>query len=195
MTALHVAAREFRRTTNTAEAVGSLMVRPHPFCGSCGTKYPSEDDQYCRSCGQSVSKTQTKASSSDFRWNWRFALVIPAFLIGIIVPGMLVRVSTELVIPAGDTLFLPMAEIGQSMADGAFSVFLPRMVAPHSKLPISLVAGILVVVLLGSVLLYSFATNYYAGVGTGTIVWEVVLFVVTGLAAGVAMLYAQVQRN
>ena len=80
------------------------------------------------------------------------------------------------------------------MADGAFSVFLPRMVAPHSKFQISLIAGILVVVILGSILTYSLATDYYAGAGTGTIVWQVVLFVIMGLAASVAMLYAQVKR-
>ena len=192
MSVLNVAAREFRWKTNFAEVAESHMVSPYDFCGRCGAEYPSADDQFCRICGTSIN---VKTKSSGFHWNWRFVLVIPAFLIGILVPGMLVRISTELVIPAGDTLFLPLAELGQSMADGAFSVFLPRMVAPHSKMQISFAAGILVVAILTSILAYSFATNYYAGAGTGTVVWQVILFVLTGLAAGVAMLYAQVQRS
>lgn len=181
--------------TNFAVVAGRHMVRAYEFCGRCGTEYPSVDDQFCRICGTPVNEIKKKSNSNGFHWNWRFVLVIPAFLIGIIVPGMLVRVSTELAIPAGDTLFLPMAELGQSMADGAFSVFLPRVAAPHSKKQISLAAGILVVLILSSILALSFATNYYAGAGVGTIVWQVVLFLVMGLAAGIATLYAYVQRD
>ena len=194
MIAWSVAGQEYPSMTNSAEAADSLMIRPYPFCGECGTRYPPEDDRFCRSCGRPVHETRTRANLSAFRWNWRFLLVIPAFLIGIVVPGMLVRISTELVIPGGDTLFLPMAEIGQSMADGACAVFLPRAIAPHAKFYISLASGILLTVILGSTLAFSFVTNYYAGVGTGTVVWQVVLFITTGFAAGVAVLYAHVQR-
>ena len=188
-----MAGQEFRKSTSSAGPADSRMVRPSPFCGKCGNRFPSEEDHYCRTCGQSANLAETNPHTSGFQWNWRFLLVIPAFLIGIILPGMLVRISAELVIPGGDSLFLPFAEVSQSMADGAFAVFLPRLAAPHSKKKISLGAGILLIAILGSILAYSFATDYYAGVGAGTVLWQVVLFLITGLAAGVAMLYSQIK--
>ena len=173
------------------------MVRRYPFCGNCGTAYASEGDQCCRSCGQSVTTTRTAPRSAAYRWNWRFLLVTPAFLVGIIVPGMLVRISTEII------LFVPMAEFGQSMVDGACAVLFPRAVAPHHKMGISITAGILVMVISVFYFASSFLfTNYYeagvgkyAGVGKATVVWQVVLVLTMIAAAGIAVLYAHVQAK
>ena len=173
------------------------MVRRDPFCGNCGTGYASEDDQFCRACGQSVHETGATPRSTVFQWNWRFLLVVPAFVIGIIVPGMVVRISTELgsLIPGGDVLFSPMAELGQVVVDGACAVLFPRAVAPHSKMGISLLAAIIVTVVTGLILAFAYFNNYYAGVGFSTVLWQVGLMAIMIMAAGVAVLYAHVQAK
>ena len=43
-------------------------------CMSCGSKRVSEDDQYCRICGQSEHHTGTTPRSAATRWSWRFLL-------------------------------------------------------------------------------------------------------------------------
>ena len=105
--------------TNTAESAERNMARRYGFCGNCGTAFTSADDQYCRICRQSEHHTGTAPRSAATRWSWRFLLVIPAFVAGYFVPGMLVRISTELgtLIPGVGVLFVHMSQVGQGLAE------------------------------------------------------------------------------
>ena len=125
------------------------MARRHGFCGNCGTAFTSADDQYCRICGQSEHHTGTAPRSAATRWSWRFLLVIPAFVAGYILPGIMVRTSTELLtlIPGVGVLFEPIAQVGQGLVDGACAVLFARFVVPHTKMGVSLTAGITVGIL------------------------------------------------
>lgn len=110
---------------------------------------------------------------------------------------MVVRISTELgsLIPGGAGFFLPMAELGQSMSDGAFAVLLPRAVVPHAKVGVSLAAGISVLIISALFFAFAFSTNYYSGVGYATVVWQGTLMITTVVAAAVAVLYAYVKAS
>ncbi len=180
-----------------AVPAGLRMVRRYPFCGHCGAGVGSEHDQYCEACGQSLHGTGATPRPAASWWHWRFLLVIPAFIVGIIVPGLVVRISTELgsLIPGGDALFMPMAELGQSVTDGVCAVLFPRAVAPRSKTGISLAAALVITVIVGLLLSNAYITNYYAGVGGATVIWQVALMLTTIAAAGVAALYARVQTR
>lgn len=108
---------------------------------------------------------------------------------------MLVRISTELgfFIPGGEVFFSPMSQVGQSIADGACAVLLPRAVTPYHKMGISIAAAILVTVIAVFVLMIAGLTNYYAGVGAGIVAWQIVLMLLTVMAAGIAVLYAHIR--
>ena len=184
--------------TIIAETAERNMARRYGFCGNCGTAFTSADDQYCRICGQSEHHTGTAPRSAATRWSWRFLLVIPAFVAGYIVPGMLVRISTELgtLIPGVGVLFVHMSQVGQGLVDGACAVLFARFVVPHTKMGVSLTAGITVGILTtGFVLFTLFFTNYYAGVGFGTVLWQVVLMFLSVIGAGLAVLYAYIQSK
>ena len=47
----------------------------------------------------------------------------------------------------------------------------------------------------GPILFTLFFTNYYAGVGFGTVLWQVVLMFITVIGAGLAVLYAYIQAK
>ena len=183
--------------TIIAETAEHNMARRHGFCGNCGTAFTSADDQYCRTCGQSEHHTGTAPRSAATRWSWRFLVVIPAFVAGYFVPGMLVRISTELLtfIPGAEVFVSPMSEVGQAMVDGACAVLFPRAVAPHAKMGISVIAAIVLTIMTCLVLGYSFLVNYYGGVGVGTVIWQMVLILVPIISAWVAVLYAHGEAN
>ena len=86
-------------------------------------------------------------------------------------------------------------QFGQGLADGACAVLFPRAVAPHSKMGISVIAAIVLTIMTCLVLGYSFLVNYYAGVGFGTVLWQVVLFLLPIISAWVAVLYAHGEAN
>ena len=182
--------------TNIAVCAEHRMVRHYGFCGNCGNEFTSADDQYCRICGQSANHNGTAHRPAARHWSWRFFLVIPAFIFGYTIPGMVVRISTELgtLIPGVGVLFLHMAELGQVLVDGAGAVLLSRFVVPHTKMGVSFAAGITVGVLITGFVLYTlFLTNYYAGVSFGTVLWQVVLMFLSVIGAGLAVLYAFIQ--
>jgi hypothetical protein len=184
--------------TIIAETAERDMARRYGFCGNCGTAFTSADDQYCRICEQSEHHTGTAPRSAATRWSWRFLLVIPAFVVGYIVPGMLVRISTELgtLIPGAGVLFVPMAEGAQTLVDGACAVLFARFVVPYAKMGVSLAVGITVGILTTGLMLFTlFFTNYYAGVGFGTVLWQVVLMFLSVIGAGLAVLYAYIQAK
>jgi len=177
---------------SSAEAVATHMAESRLFCGICGAKFASSEDGYCGICGND---TRPNHSSRTFRRSLRMVLVLPAFVIGILVPGLLVRISTELAIPGGGTWLLPMAELGQSMSDGAFSVLLPWWAAPHSKQLISVIAGVLTICFVAFFMIDSLTTGYFDGVGSGTVLWQFILALVTGASAGIIVLYTKSQSN
>jgi len=119
-------------------------------------------------------------------------LVIPAFVIGLVVPGFLVRVSTELgtFIPLVGGGFSYLAEFAQVVTDGFCCVTFSQIVAPSGKYRVSIIAGLLV--LLTAIVYFSFAseTGYYLRAGKGSVVWGMVLVLASVGSAGIAVIFA-----
>ena len=162
------------------------------FCGKCGTEYVSEFDVYCRLCGRPTVPSVTPVTVEPSHWNWRFLLVIPAFAIGLVVPGFLVRISTELgtLLPLVGGGFSYLAEFAQVVTDGFCSVTFSQIVAPSGKYKVSVIAGLLV--LLSAIVYFSFTseTGYYLRAGEGTVVWETTLVLASVGSAGIAVIFA-----
>ena len=100
---------------------------------------------------------------------WRWLLVIPAFLLGYFVPGFLVRISWvagSSWIPGIDFLMMRWAEFLQTVADGFCSVFFAGYVAPSRARVVRLVAAPMTVIGLGGSFIYVLLTGYYQGVPT-----------------------------
>ena len=173
------------------------MVRRYQFCGNCGVEYTPGGDEYCRSCGQSIHGAKITHPLGKSWWSWKFLLVIPVFAIGYMVPGLLVRMSTEVLslLPFGSTLFLTMAKLGQSITDGLCAVLFTRAVAPHHKFGISIAAAVVVTFGAAYSLMFITSTNYFEGVGSATVLWNVVLILLQVIAAWVAVLYAHSRTN
>lgn len=123
---------------------------------------------------------------------WRWLLVLPAFLFGYVVVGFLVRVLWEggsSWIPGIDFLMMHTAEFLQHVVDGFCAVFFAGYVAPSRAMTVRLVATTMIVVFIGGFLIYSLFTGYFRieelGL-TAEISWEIVLWVTQIIAAIVA---------
>ena len=119
---------------------------------------------------------------------WRWLLVLPAFLLGVFVPGFLIRFSWEMGsswIPGMDFLVIRMAEFAQTMADGGCSVFFAGYVAPRRARAVRLVAATMTFVIAGGNFIYVLLNDYYQGATTLATSWDIVL-VVTHILAAIA---------
>lgn len=134
---------------------------------------------------------ETRRGKQPSSWLW--LLVVPAFLVGLFLPGILVRISWEFAsswIPGVNTLTKRWSEFLQSGVDGFCAVYFAQTIAPYGKVWISIVAAIVVATVSGGVLAGTLLfTNYYEGVGIGTILWNSGLILVTVAAAVVAVRY------
>ena len=124
---------------------------------------------------------------SPFRW---FA-VLPAFVVGLIVPGLLIRFAWSWY-PEG---FMPwshwidwalerIAEVFQSGADGYCAVYFPAAVAPKGRLVVAITATLLLGMAYGAILMFGWGTGYFAEEYTMS-AWPIFLILVS-LAAAVA---------
>ena len=134
-----------------------------------------------------------KCSAEPFRWHYRLLLVIPAFLIGFIVPGVLIRSLTELGSLAFSNSFLidNFARINQAIVDGSCAVWFARMVVSQGKHTIAKIATYMVVISISLVLIGSYLLNYYRGVPADVVTWEVTLILITAASSVLTLTYGQ----
>ena len=90
---------------------------------------------------------------------WRWLLVLPAFLLGAAVPGFLIRFTWEMGwswIPFMDFQILVMrvADFLQMVVTGFCAVFFAGYVAPRSARVVRLVAATMVIVVIGGNFIY-----------------------------------------
>ena len=121
---------------------------------------------------------------------WRWLLVLPAVLIGYLVPGFLIRIAWEVGwswIPGMDFLMTRVAEFLQVAVAGFCSVFFAGYVAPRRARVVRLAAATMTVIGLGGSFIYVLLTGYYQGVPTVEVSWQIVGWVThafTAIAAG-----------
>jgi hypothetical protein len=129
---------------------------------------------------------------------WRWLLVVPALVVGYVIPGLIVRISWEsgsTWVPFFGDIVYGWAQILQSVVDGIGAVYLAVAVAPSRKKVTSLLAGIVVVAAGGFGLWMILVSDTYGGGETWPVVRDSALvLIVTASGAGTAYVLANQER-
>jgi hypothetical protein len=116
---------------------------------------------------------------------WRWLLVLPAFLAGSLLPGLVVRFAWELGsswIPFVDQFISGWSQILQSIVDGVCGVYFAFAVAPSRKRLIAVGAGLIVVAYSGLFLLWIFVTDVWDDGSTWAVVRDASLVTIVGIS-------------
>ena len=119
---------------------------------------------------------------------WRWLLVLPAFLLGCFLPGFLISILWEMGSSSTsgiDSLMMRVSEILQTIATGVCSVFFAGYVAPRRARVVKLIAATMIVIGPGSFLIYALLNEYYQGTSTLEVIWDIAL-VATQIVAAIA---------
>jgi len=117
---------------------------------------------------------------------WRWLLVLPAFLIGAAVPGFLILHLWEMgssLIPGLNFLMMRVSEILQTIADGVCSVVFAGYVAPRRARVVRLVAATMNIIVFGGLSIHILLNKSYQG--NLELSWDIVL-VATHILAVIA---------
>ena len=119
---------------------------------------------------------------------WRWLLVLPAFLLGYFLPGFLISILWEMGSSSTsgiDSLMMRVSEVLQTIVTGVCSVFFAGYVAPRRAKVVRLVAATMNVIGPGSFLIYALLNEYYQGTSTLEVIWDIAL-VATQIVAAIA---------
>lgn len=119
---------------------------------------------------------------------WRWLLVLPAFLLGYFLPGFLISILWEISSSSTsgiDSLLIRVSEVLQTIVTGVCSVFFAGYLAPRRARVVRLVAATMNVIGPGSFLIYALLNDYYQSTPTLEVIWNIVL-VVTQIVAAIA---------
>ena len=117
---------------------------------------------------------------------WRWLLVLPAFLLGYLVPSSLINILWEMrssLIPGVDFPMMRVVEILPSIVSGVCAVVFAGYVAPRKSRVVRLVAATVIVVVVGGLSIYGLLTDFFQGMPTLEVIWVIVLRVTQILAA------------
>ena len=123
----------------------------------------------------------------------RWICLVPAVVLGIIVPGMIVRILFEDIFPLMNVTSIfrikgaPM--LLQAVVDGIAPIYIASSIAPRGKKAVSLITGFLLVATFFGVTMTSFGVNYWRDVPASTVLWHVFLGALTAVTAGIATWY------
>lgn len=119
---------------------------------------------------------------------WRWLLVLPAFLLGYFLPGFLISILWEISSSSTsgiDSLMMRVSEVLQTIVTGVCSVFFAGYVAPRRARVVRLVAATMNVIGPVSFLIYALLNEYYQGTPTLEVIWDIML-VLTQIIAAIA---------
>jgi len=127
--------------------------------------------------------------------------VIPAFAVGLVVPGIIARFAIELW-PEGffpwshwiDWLIEKWAILMQSVLDGFCAVYFTARVAPRGRLAVALIAALILAVALGAVVMGTFTLGYW-GHDYTVAAWPLTLMATQLVSAGAAVWYSREEEQ
>lgn len=128
------------------------------------------------------SDIQNYSALPDSPSKWRWLFVLPAFLVGIVVPGLLIRISWEFGsswIPFVDDFISSWSQVLQSIADGFCGVFFAAGAAPAHKRLIAVSAGLIIVAYSGLTFLFMFGADVWDDGSTWALVRDASLITIT----------------
>ena len=122
-----------------------------------------------------------------------WVLVLPAFVVGFFVPGILVRIVNELFWDG--FIVVRWSEFIQSVISGWCGIYFPMRVAPSRRHVVALGFGVLVAAIVGWATLTVTLTAYWEQVGTAYFIWTIVNSILMLGAAGYAVHHSYVTQR
>ena len=175
-------------------------------CANCGISLNASDkyglyEDLCVVCAGSMGsvsdmKDEVRADRG-MRANHiaRWILVVPAFILAFMIPGIIVRILIDDIVPSflfvelNPVVYIKgMSQIIQGIVDGVAPVYISMQIAPNRKKVVGTVTGILVVAVTIAVLSQSFG-GYYRDVPIPTVLWNISLMLLTGISAAISVWY------